>query len=232
MSKPEHSIETLRNAWQAATDRHAGGRDCPSDETLFDVAQGRLDAEERQRIIAHTAVCGACAQSWRAAVELQRARPDISDATDRKRPAHRQPASWMLAAAAALAAALGIVWMLPHIDPGVLDPGTPSVLRGDEQSGFTLDGPDSIRLPAERISLSWQAVEGAAQYHIRVSDATLNTLHAGSASASRFDFPADALRQIADGERLYWFVIAELEDGTRLRSETGTMIVKREPGTG
>jgi len=230
MSKREHSIETLRNAWRAATDRQAGGRDCPSDETIFDVAQGRLDAEQRQHIIAHTAVCGACAQSWRAAVELQRARRDVSDATNRKSPVHRQPVGWALAAAAALAAVLGIVWMLPHIDPGILDPGSPSVLRGDEQSGFTLDGPDSIRLPGERIVLSWQTVEGAGQYFVRILDVDMTTLHTASVDAPRFDFPTDSLERISDGERLYWFVIAELEDGTRLRSETGTMIVKR--GTG
>lgn len=230
MSQRDQSIEALRKAWQADTSRHAGGRDCPADEMIFDAAWGRLETGERRRIVAHLAHCGACAQSWRAAVELQRARPDVTETADWKRPARRQPLNWALAAAAAIAAAIGIVWMLPQIDPGIPPLGDPSALRGDERHAFQLLTPDQASLSADALVLSWESVEGARTYRVRVSDADLETIHAASVETTEVTVPTEALGDIGDGDILYWYVTAELEGGTELRSETGTVVVERTSG--
>lgn len=230
MSKREKSIEALKKAWQAGTDRHAGGRECPSDETIFDAVQGSLETRERHRIIAHLSQCGACAQSWRAAVELQRARPDVTEAAEWKRPAHRRPVNWALATAAGIAATIGVVWMVPQIDPGVPPPGDTSVLRGDEQPGFRLLTPNETTLPADALVLSWEPIDDAKAYRVRVTDANLETIHADSVETTEVAVPAAALGDVGDGETLYWQVIAELEGGTELRSRTGTVVVERNNG--
>lgn len=223
----DHSIEQLQEAWRASTGRHAGGGECPSDETLFNAVEGRVDAESLQRIVGHTARCGACAQSWRAAVEIQRARPDVAGLARQQSPPHRQPVNWALAAAAAVAATVGVVWMLPQFDPGAPPPGDGSVLRGDRQSDFRVEAADQIRLPDEALVLSWEAISDATTYRVRIADSNLHMIHAAHVDEPEFRLPADALTELDAGETLYWSVTAELQDGSQLHSETGSTLVER-----
>lgn len=221
--------ELLQQAWLADTQRHADGRHCPSDETIYEAATGTANTAQRRRVVEHIAICGACAQSWRLAAELERAQPNVTRAEHRFRRA-RQPVNLALAAAAAIFAAVGIVWLLPQFDPGTPPPGNSTVLRGAEEEMFTLEGPDVFQ-PGDGIALSWQALEGAEEYHLNVFSEQLETLFTQTVETARLVLPGDALDAAADGDTVYWFVQADMRDGSRRRSETATAIVRRATGS-
>ena len=81
------NTDDLKHTWQADTDRALQGRDCPDNERIFDAVAGTLPVRERRKLIAHTSVCGACAQAWRVALELQRAMPADTSSNVRQLPA-------------------------------------------------------------------------------------------------------------------------------------------------
>jgi hypothetical protein len=221
--------DLLHRAWRADTRRHEDGRHCPSDEAIFEAATGGADADQRRRVIEHIALCGACAQSWRLAAELEHARPGVARAEHRFGH-NRRPGNLALAAAATVVAAIGIVWLLPQFDPGTPPPGNGSVLRGVEEDRFNLAGPDVFR-PGDGIVLSWRALEGAKEYRVSIFDEHLETLFAQTVTTARLALPGDALDAAADGDTVYWFVQAEMADGSRHRSETATAILRRDDGS-
>lgn len=227
MREPGPNDELLQKAWRVDTARSRGGRDCPGDEAIYEAVAGSIPPPERRRIIEHTAECGACAQSWRLATELRRARPDVVAAEHRSRRDFHRPVTWTLAAAACVFAAVGVFWLLPHFDPGTPPPGDGSVLRGGQEQEFALEGPDEFRLSDESIVLSWEAVEGAREYRLRIVGEDLENLHVQRLDSTRIALPPAALSQTDDGETVYWFVQAELENGTQRRSKTASAIIRR-----
>jgi len=224
------NTDDLKHTWQADTDRALQGRDCPDNERIFDAVAGTLPVSERRKLIAHTSVCGACAQAWRVALELQRAMPADTSSNVRQLPARarfptRAP-TWALAAAAAVTLALGVAWLLPLLD-GPFGGGMPDqpVLRGVEDQAIELLIPDRTEINREALVLSWRSAEEVIQYRVRISDAELNVLYASATSQTRLRIPPEVLASVDTGAELFWQVTAELPDGETARSPTGTIIV-------
>jgi len=223
---PTH--ETLKRAWRSGTNRADGGRHCPDDAEIYEAATGSADTDTRRRIVEHTARCGACAQSWRLAAELERARPDVVRAEERFRRPRDRFLNGVLAAAAAVVAVVGISLMLPRMDPGTPPPSAGSVLRGDDLQQFAVTGPSELRLGnGQPIVFTWEPVPEVRDYRVRLLDDELASLYSARVDTERLELPAGALSDVEDGETIFWFVQAELNDGSQRRSATATSTVRR-----
>lgn len=219
MNKENEDIGQLQEAWLASTRRSADGG-CPDADRLFDAVSGALPPDQVSEVVMHTVRCGACAQSWRVAMELQRARSDVA------RPSFSpRPLSVVWAAAAALMLVVGVVWMLPLIDPGPPGPGDQSIMRGNDQGAIGLLVADRSAVPLDQFRLRWEAVDSASEYRIRVSDAGLTPVYSGTTQEAEIVVPETHFETLSDGDELFWFVVARLDDGSELRSATGTVIL-------
>jgi len=220
----EPDLEILRAHWREGRERVDEGRHCPDETELFDAAAGGLNPGRRREIIAHTTRCGACAESWRVAAELQRVRPDIR--TLPRRGVARFAPVWGLAAAAALTLTLGLTWLLPSGAPQLEAPLPGDVMRGDEDFGIRALTADQARLPRQALTLDWAPVDGAREYRVIVRDAELNRVIAERVESPPLSVPPEALDDLPPDATLYWFVEAVMDSEERVRSETRTVIVE------
>lgn len=225
-------IERIKTAWRADTRVYRNGEACPDSERIFDAAGARGSARQRREVIAHTARCGACAESWRAAVAMHNEMPDPkpsaretgAESTTRRR--YGLPAAWGVAAAAVLALAVGIVSLRPDFDSGVPAPAGSGTLRGVADLPLTLNVADGARLPAEDFRLSWQPLEeGVLVYQLEVTDSELNLVYATETRKAELEVPTDRLDGLEAGSELHWYVVAVLDDGRETRSATRTVII-------
>lgn len=219
----EPDLEILRAHWREGRERVDEGRHCPEEAELFDAASGGLDAERRREIIAHTTRCGACAESWRVAAELQRARPDIR--TLPRRGVARFAPVWGLAAAAALTLALGLTWLLPSNAPHLGAPLPGDVMRGDNAFGVRAITEDQTRMPRQSLTLNWAPAENAREYLVVVRDAEMNEVFADRVESPPLRIPPEKLGELESETMLYWYVEAIAESGERPRSETRMVIL-------
>jgi len=206
--------EALQAAW--AADSELDGP-CPPSEQIFDAVAGRLDPADTRSLILHTTNCGACAQSWRLALEIERARSSVS------RPSFGRkvlPALW--AAAAALSLAVGVYWMLPQIERPVAPPQGPSLMRGVDHAGPALMIPDGASLPIDEFRLRWTALDQARDYRVEAGDAELNAVYLGTTLTTEQVIPP---ARLAEGQLIYWRVTARLADGSERASPTRSLIV-------
>ncbi len=211
----------LQQAWQNLTEPTTAG-ECPDDSRLFDAASGRLASNQVREVVLHTAHCGQCAQSWRVALELQRARGNVGRKPFRLRPV---PVAW--AAAAAIMLGLGVISMLPQFDPGTPAPGDRSIVRGIGVQTVDLLVPERAVLLADGFHLRWSEVPVASEYRVRVMDANLVEVFSGTTLETGIVLSRHDLEHLSDGDELYWYVIARLDDGSELRSVTRTAILAR-----
>jgi hypothetical protein len=134
----------------------------------------------------------------------------------------------VLAAAAAVVAVVGISLMLPRMDPGTPPPTGGSVLRGDDLQQFAVTGPSELRPgDGQPIVFTWEPVPEVRDYRVRLLDDELASLYSARVDTERLELPAGALSDVEDGETIFWFVQAELNDGSQRRSTTATSIVRR-----
>jgi len=222
-----HSItRVLRNAWNEDTHRDQEGRNCPDPERLYDAATGQLAADESRALIAHTIECGACAQSWRVALELDRA-GRTGDGANNVRPLPRRPLlpPWALAAAEALSLAIGLAYLLPHLDQPIPPPGQNPVWRGAESTPIEPLIPERARLSADGFRLSWQAHPASPEYELTLTGANLEQVYSIRTEMTEITVPKDILGALDPGSELLWQVSAKLDDGATLRSATRTVIL-------
>jgi len=222
------NTDDLKRAWEADTHRALQGHDCRDNERIFDAVTGTLPVKERRELIAHTSVCGACAQAWRVALELQRAKPAESTTNVHQLPTRPRFPTWALAAAAAITLALGVAWLLPLL--GGPFGGVPDqpVLRGTEDQTIELLIPDHTEINRDALVLSWRSAEDVIQYRVRISDAELNVLYATATSETSLRVPAGKLESVDASSELYWQVTAELSNGETARSPTGTIVLNAQ----
>lgn len=221
----EPDIEILRAHWREDRERVDEGRHCPDEAELFDAAANGLDADRRREIIAHTTRCGACAESWRVAAELQRARPNVR--TLPRSSAARFAPVWGLAAAAALTLVIGISWLMPSGAPYLDGPPSGDVMRGDNAFGVRAITEDQARMPRQSLSLNWAPVDEAREYLVVVRDAEMNEVFADRVESPPLRIASEQLGGLEPGATLYWYVeaIPESGDRDRPRSETRTVIL-------
>lgn len=223
-------LERIKHAWRADTSAWRDGRECPGEDVLFDAAAGRGPVRRRRAIVAHIARCGACAESWRAAVAIHRS----SDASQSApRPAGAGGRSLLpawgpamgLAAAAVLALAVGIVSLLPMFDAGVPPPSESGNLRGVSDMPLTLNLADGAELPANDLRLSWSPLDDAVIYHVEVTDPELNLVYATRTQNTEVQIPPERVEHLDAGSELNWYVTAVFDDGREARSATRAVII-------
>ncbi len=74
---------------------------------------------------------------------------------------------------------------------------------------------------------SWEPVPEVRDYRVRLLDDELASLYSARVDTERLELPAGALSDVEDGETIFWFVQAELNDGSQRRSATATSTVRR-----
>lgn len=224
MSQDTEELERLRAAF-AIPDPAGSAPDpatCPAPETIWAAVRGELPPRELREVVEHTAVCAACAEDWRLAVEIEK-QPAAAQTTTV--PAGRviqgrfgRLRTWT--AAAALAA--GLLIAVGIYRTGGFGPQEPAFR---EAPGTTVQSLLAERqaLPRQDAVLRWSPVTGAASYDVRISTEDLRLVDtAQGQTATEYRIPGSTLAGLPPGTRLLWQVDAVFPDGTRQSSQTFT----------
>lgn len=139
-----------------------------------------------------------------------------------------------LAATVVLGCGLAAWWSLrpPIRSPGEVLRTAPGSLEGELE--LLLPGPE-LPLLGSSLELSWRPLTRARAYTVFLLDERADILRRERVSEPlhRFDLEAEerALGGRAFGERLCWYVVAELDDGAKLASAVrcGTLAAPGEP---
>jgi hypothetical protein len=208
----EWDEDRLRKAFQALSESDTGERDVDTAKVWKAVA-GELAPEERLEVIDKVALEPGYAEAWRLATELFEASggsiAQASREAERSGPVMRSP--FLLAAAAVLVVGFLGVLVSRNLAP------KPPVYRGDVVA--PLAGADDV-LPRDAFHLRWQAPEGA-RFGVRVTTEDLQLLDAASGlSSPEYTVPAERLRGVPAGAKVFWQVEATLPDGSTVQSGT------------
>jgi hypothetical protein len=220
MTQDDPQLARLRAAF-ATPDPAASSSGCPAPETLWAAVRGELAPQPLRELLDHVALCAACAEDWRLAVELNRQQA-AETATAPGKVLPGRFGRWRpLAAAAALAAALLIsvtVWRAeaPSQAPPVFREASHASIHSLLPNGQALARQDAV--------LRWTPEAGATSYDVRVSteDVLQTVASAKGATATELRIPASALANLPPGTKLLWQVDALLPDGRRESSPTFT----------
>lgn len=201
---------SLREAWARLADE--GPRQpCPDPAAIYDAFAGTSALAEREAVVDHIRGCGPCSEAWRMAGAVQ----GEADA-----PAGRVvtgPARWWampLVGGLALAAAL-LLYIQPFSPED--DPWRAASPAGEVVASV----PNGSELPREAFTLAWSGGAPESRYIVRISDASLVTLHESlPRAAAAYTVPPEALAAIPAGATLYWQVETLAADGDRTRSAT------------
>jgi hypothetical protein len=190
-------------------------QDCPDPADIYEAAAGRLEHEQRLRIVDHATVCAECARAWRLAADLQ---PVRRAALEVRFPARRLG---MLAAAASVVVAAGVFFILQpaqQTPPGYRDGGSLAAPESRLEQSV---------MPRDAFRLRWSPGPPGATYTLRLTDTTLTpVLVETGIAASEFEVPREALDSLDSGSRLYWQVEMRLAGGTRAVSPTYPVVLQ------
>jgi hypothetical protein len=214
--------EELRRAFTAPGGRAPRPEECPEPETLWAAVHGELPPAEARDVVDHTATCGACAEDWRLAVEVDRDDEDnevIPDFDNKKfKPPlpHPHPRRWARFAplTAAAAAAIVLLFFFPPRPPHDDKPN----LRGPQRVESELE--DGQVLKREECILRWREIPGA-KYDVKINALTGSLLDsARGLTAARYQVPKPKLDGLPSGTHLEWSVTARPPGEALRRSET------------
>lgn len=221
MSHDTQELERLRAAF-ATPDLAPTPATCPAPEMIWAAVRGELPPRQLREVVEHTAVCAACAEDWRLAVEIEKQSAASQTATV---PAGRviqgrfgQLRTWT--AAAALAA--GLLIAVGIYRTGGFGPQEPTFR---EAQGTTVQSllAEGQALPRQGAVLRWSPVTGAASYDVRISTEDLRLVDtAQGQTVTEYRVPAGTLAGLPPGTKLLWQVDAVFPDGTRQSSQTFT----------
>jgi hypothetical protein len=211
----EREIEDLRRAFTAPGGIPPRPEDCPPPETIWAAVHGELPPGELRDVVDHTAICPACAEDWRLAVEVER------EGTVRADPPLAYPRRWVrlapLAAAAAAIVLLVVGLPLLHHD-GEFNPLGGRKVVSQLAAGAVLARGNCL--------LVWKGPPGAT-YDVEVRTligTSLDTAH--GLTATRYRVPEAKLADVPPGTRLEWQVMAALPGKALLRSERFVFILR------
>jgi hypothetical protein len=218
-NQDDPQLARLRAAF-ATPDPTSISQSCPAPEALWSAVRGELGPQEMREVLDHVALCSACAEDWRLAVELNRQQA-AEPAVVPGRVLQGRFGRWRpLAAAAALAAGLLIavgVWRTE------VAPQAPTYREARHEAIRSLL-PGGQALSRQDAVLRWSPLAGAASYDVRVTTEDLfqTVASAKGTTATELRIPASALASLPPGAKLLWQVDAVRPDGTRETSPTFT----------
>jgi hypothetical protein len=211
----EGEIEDLRRAFTAPGGTPPRPEDCPPPETIWAAVHGELPPGALRDVVDHTAICPACAEDWRLAVEAEPAEVNASRAA----PPLLYPRRWVrrapLAAAAAAIVLLVVGLPLVHHEP---------TYRGHEKVVSQVE--EGAVLPRGDCLLVWKGPPGAT-YEVEIRTLmgrNLDTAH--GLTATQYQVPEAKLASAPAGTRLEWQVTATLPGKPPLRSERFVFILR------
>lgn len=218
MKREEGELARLRRAFASVPQIEPVPAACPSPEQIWGAVRGELPPGEIRQIVEHTALCASCAEDWRLAVALQKpeSASNVVHATERF-TARQRIRNWGLAAAAALAVAVGgILWQQQALNNGEV------IYREGEQATIQSLVEEGHALPRDQFLLRWSApATPGATYDVEVSTEDLRVVaSAEDLGEPQFQVPASALAGLPPGARLLWKVDAELPLGGHVSSPT------------
>ena len=200
--------EALRRAF-AAPAASPPGADCAPPEEIWSASRGRLPPARTQELLAHSAKCPACAESWRWAAALDQ--ETGRGIEPERRPMH---AGLRLGLGlAALAASIAVIALL------VPRRGPSDAVR--EASTFSIESrlETGRPLPRDACVLTWSAGPKGTLYTVEVARIDLTVIaRADQIETSRYKVPADALSGLPAGSTVLWRVEAVLPDATKISS--------------
>lgn len=222
--KNEFDLDTLRRGFalrtpgSEVTDMPHVVERCPEDGQIYDAANGYADVDQRRNIVAHTATCATCAESWRMArglgqMALDNPHSDQAPHAFKPQRAKVQVTQWLAGAAVAAVLLLAVGISLYEERPGEVAP----IMRSGAQG--TLSSTVAGALDAQQeITLQWQLepqVEGVT-YQVKVTTEDIFNVifQVRDLNQSSVTIPAEALANVPSGSQIIWQVIATYPDGT------------------
>ncbi len=226
MNQEAQELERLRAAFTAPEVKAPAPESCPSPETLWSAVRGELPPQALREVVDHTALCSACAEDWRLAVEVNRqsasqeetAPGDLTSNLPANVVVGRFGRWRSVAAAVALAAGLFIAVGI-YREAAV--PSQPAYRESPQTA--PMRSLVAGRLSNEDAVLRWTPLAGATSYDVSVSTEDLRQVAtAHDLSATEYRLPAAALASVPPGAKLLWLVDAVFPDGHRVTSPTFT----------
>lgn len=210
----------LRQAFAALSRDAVPAEDCPPAERLWDAARGLAEpgAGGVRELIEHLATCGACAETWRLARELEPA-ASAAEVRPASPPWWRQSV-WTVAAAALVVLVLGLSWRQPADRPA-------DTVRGAAPEQILRIPADGGRLSRRDPVLRWQASENATyDLLVMTEDMDETLVEVYDLEFAEYRIPAEKLRRVRVGAVLYWYVEVKTPQGS---SELPTSSLVLEP---
>jgi len=209
MSEVDPSLEELRRRFASLSADAVPGESCPPAEAIWEAVRGEAPPAKIESVVAHTAGCPACAETWRIGRAFVAEGPAAAS-----EPIPRRARPW---AALALAAALVVVAGIA-VQRWLRGP-EPIVTRSGEESGIRSFIPETAVLHRQSCRLRWSEAGPEARYIVRVGAEDLTTI-ATSASLDKHEYvvPEKSLEKLAPGATIVWRVEASLPDGRKAAS--------------
>lgn len=212
--------------------------------------EDRLDRVERAALEEHLSTCRDCRRrlvlthearsseategpSWPPVEEELKERARAIVRSSRGSAPRRRRGPWAVLAAT-LVAFLGLLAL-----NGVREPSHPPRDGGEtlraggagELRLELLDPPQGSVVDAGALELRWSAVPGAERYTFTLLDGLGNILLRSASPESSLSLDLSALDPpVAAGASCFWYVTAELSDGTALESEVRRLVLAMPPG--
>lgn len=221
MIEDRRLVEDLRGHLRVLADVQTPTPDCPTTDRLWKAVHGDLRRDELIEVLEHLAACGACAEAWRLAREIDAAEEAAVDSSRARRRAVR----WLpLAAAAALVFVLISVGL--YLIPPTQQSTTP-VFR----AGPTLDirslVPEDEPMPRAGLRLRWTPGPEGSLYTVRIrSEEFAPLVTAEGLSSPEYLVPDDRLLDL-ESDRFLWQVVVFPPEGGQ--STSSTFFVRVEP---
>ncbi|HET7200747.1 MAG TPA: hypothetical protein VFI80_08065 [Burkholderiales bacterium] len=212
-----HELADLRRAFAHGPVTAPRPEICPSPETLWSAFHGELSPAEVRQIVDHTAVCPACAEDWRLALQMESAADEDEEEEPAPAPTPARDSYFgrlravVVAPLAALAAtiliAIGAQW-------GIWQSAL--VTRGAHDAGISMVSRPA--LPRNNFRLCWSPLPTAVSYDLTVD--TPEPIDITGLKASCYSVPPSALEGLPAESELRWRVEAFLSTGRRVSSIT------------
>jgi hypothetical protein len=216
MRPPDPEDEALRRAFTLPADSPPQA-ECPPPEEVWSASRGELPAARTQELLAHSALCPACAESWQWAAALGAEAGGVLvesglavAAPHRFRiPAGMRLGLGLAAAAASIAVlALLVPWRRPPDE--FRDVGSFSIASRLETGRA---------LPRDACVLSWSGGPRGTLYSVEVARPDLTVIaRADQIETNHYQVPASVLAGLPAGSAVLWRVEAVLPDATRVSS--------------